>query len=218
MPLNPLASPELSLQSNLCNTWRMETAARLKALAHPLRLQLLALLRAYGPATATELARRIGEVTSGTTSYHLRRLADHGYVREVAERRSARDRCWQAADATTTFDAAELLADPNTRGALETLRAEVLTLQLDWLRAWLQQAADADPAWVRASTFSDHLLRLTPARLAALVSDLDQVLDGYQQEAAPATDDQRLVTVLFHAFPRMDLDGDIRPASGSSGP
>jgi DNA-binding transcriptional ArsR family regulator len=134
------------------------------------QLELLALLRAYGPATATELARRIGEVTSGTTSYHLWRLADHGYVREVAEPRSARDRCWQAADSRTMLDTAELLADPKTRVALETLRAEVLNLQLDWLRAWLQQAAEADPAWLRASAFSDRLLRLTPARLAALAA------------------------------------------------
>jgi DNA-binding transcriptional ArsR family regulator len=210
--------PEIALQRNLCDNTLMEAAARLKALAHPLRLQLLALLRAYGPATATELARRIGAVTSGTTSYHLRRLADHGYVREVAEQPSARDRCWQAAEATTTFDAAELLADPSTRGALETLRAEVLTLQLDWLRAWLEQAADADPAWVRASIFSDRLLRLTPAQLTALVSDLDRVLDSYQQDAAAATEDQQLVTVLLHAFPRVDLDDAVRPASRSSEP
>jgi hypothetical protein len=122
------------------------------------------------------------------------------------------------AEATTTFDAAELLADPSTRGALETLRAEVLTLQLDWLRAWLEQAADADPAWVRASIFSDRLLRLTPAQLTALVSDLDRVLDSYQQVAAAATEDQRLVTVLLHAFPRVDFDDAVRPASRSSEP
>jgi DNA-binding transcriptional ArsR family regulator len=37
------------------------TAAQLRALAHPLRLQLLQVLHAEGPATASQLARRLGE-------------------------------------------------------------------------------------------------------------------------------------------------------------
>jgi DNA-binding transcriptional ArsR family regulator len=39
-------------------------AAQLRALAHPLRLQLLEFLRVEGPATASQLARRPGESTS----------------------------------------------------------------------------------------------------------------------------------------------------------
>jgi hypothetical protein len=56
------------------------------------------------------------------------------------------------------------------------------------------------------------------AQLTALVSDLDRVLDSYQQDAAAATEDQRLVTVLLHAFPRVDLDDAVRPAPRSSEP
>ncbi len=54
-------------------------AAALQGLAHPLRLRLLGLLRAYGPSTATKLAARCGE-SSGLTSYHLRQLAEAGFV------------------------------------------------------------------------------------------------------------------------------------------
>src|SRR5205085_2756191 len=42
----------------------------LRALAHPLRIRLLGLLREDGPGTATTLARVVGEST-GDTSYHL---------------------------------------------------------------------------------------------------------------------------------------------------
>jgi DNA-binding transcriptional ArsR family regulator len=46
----------------------------LRALAHPLRNALLALLRSEGPSTASRSGQRLGE-SSGSTSYHLRQLA-----------------------------------------------------------------------------------------------------------------------------------------------
>ncbi len=66
---------------------------QLRALAHPLRLQLLQVLSAEGPATASQLGRRLGE-SSGATSYHLRALHRAGMV-EDAEQRNGRERWWQ---------------------------------------------------------------------------------------------------------------------------
>jgi DNA-binding transcriptional ArsR family regulator len=68
-------------------------AAQLRALAHPLRLQLLHLLHTEGPATASELAHRLGE-SSGSTSYHLRALHRAGMLEE-AEPRNRRERRWK---------------------------------------------------------------------------------------------------------------------------
>jgi len=68
-------------------------AAQLRALAHPLRLELLEALQVEGPATASQLGRRLGE-SSGATSYHLRALHKAGMVEE-AERRNGRERWWQ---------------------------------------------------------------------------------------------------------------------------
>src|SRR5437763_14688176 len=70
-------------------------AAQLRALAHPLRLQLLQVLQAEGPATASQLGRRLGE-SSGATSYHLRALHRAGMVEE-AEQRNGRERWWKRA-------------------------------------------------------------------------------------------------------------------------
>ena len=61
----------------------------LKALSHPLRVQLLDALSVYGPATASGLAERLGE-SSGATSYHLRQLERHGFVRELQARGTGR--------------------------------------------------------------------------------------------------------------------------------
>src|SRR5690606_24427705 len=67
--------------------------AQLKALAHPLRIQILDLLSTHGSLTASGLAELVGE-SSGSTSYHLRQLARHDFVREVAGKGTARERWW----------------------------------------------------------------------------------------------------------------------------
>jgi DNA-binding transcriptional ArsR family regulator len=78
----------------------MLTPTALRGLVHPFRLRLLDLLQADGPATATTLARRIGE-SSGVASYHLRVLAEHGFIVEGTTRGTARDRWWRAARRST---------------------------------------------------------------------------------------------------------------------
>lgn len=57
-------------------------AHSLRGLAHPLRIRLLGDLRLHGPATASQLAERLGE-SSGATSYHLRQLAAYGFVEDA---------------------------------------------------------------------------------------------------------------------------------------
>jgi DNA-binding transcriptional ArsR family regulator len=70
-------------------------ARALHALTHPLRVRLLGLLRREGPATASQLARRTG-LSSGSTSYHLRRLGAAGLADEDTGRGNGRDRWWRA--------------------------------------------------------------------------------------------------------------------------
>ncbi|MBF4576713.1 helix-turn-helix transcriptional regulator [Frondihabitans sp. VKM Ac-2883] len=66
----------------------------LKALAHPLRIEIYQMLGRLGSATASGLAGRLGE-SSGATSYHLRQLARHELVREIDDKGSGRERWWQ---------------------------------------------------------------------------------------------------------------------------
>ncbi|SDS29627.1 helix-turn-helix domain-containing protein [Jiangella sp. DSM 45060] len=78
------------------------TPLNVRALAHPVRLTLLRLLREDGPATASSLGERIGQ-SSGVTSYHLRTMAEAGLVVEDASLGNRRDRWWRAAHEATTF-------------------------------------------------------------------------------------------------------------------
>src|SRR5690606_31380155 len=65
---------------------------RIRALAHPLRLELLDHLRDVGEATATECAAQVGESVA-SCSFHLRMLAKYGFL-ERAERRG-KEKPWR---------------------------------------------------------------------------------------------------------------------------
>jgi DNA-binding transcriptional ArsR family regulator len=69
----------------------------IRALAHPLRLDLLELLAASGPATAAQCGRVLG-VPQANCSFHLRQLAKYGFVEDAAPGRDRRARRWQVPD------------------------------------------------------------------------------------------------------------------------
>src|SRR3984957_6671525 len=63
-------------------TIRVNDPKALRALAHPIRLSLMAVLRSQGPLTATRAGELLGE-SSASTSFHLRQLAKYGLVEEA---------------------------------------------------------------------------------------------------------------------------------------
>lgn len=142
--------------------------AALKALTHPLRIELLGLLRQHGPATASELAARTGE-SSASTSYHLRVLAKYAFVAE-ADHRDSRERRWKSVHTLTSWSNEAMHRAPGGRAALSALRRR----QLEHLeRSLALHEADLESgrlgaAWKEPSGLSDSLLRLTPESLAEL--------------------------------------------------
>jgi DNA-binding transcriptional ArsR family regulator len=149
----------------------------LHALAHPIRIRLLALLRREGQMTATEAGRRLDE-SSGSASYHLRQLARFGLV-EAAPGGRGRERPWQATALYTSWP--NVGDTPELDEASEALSRFVLTLQLDRLERWLNRRASEPPAWQEATSFGDSLLFLTVDELAKLRDDLQQLAKPYDE-------------------------------------
>ncbi len=175
----------------------------LKALAHPVRLRMLGMLRVDGPATASGLAAQLG-LNSGATSYHLRQLALHGFIEEDRERGSGRDRWWRASHETTN-----VMSD-GAEG--EALDAGVAFLQaaLSWQMQQMQGALNAytrlEPDWRKASTASDYTIPLTAEGAAELVGKLHSLLSE-AMAAAPALGttlppDMRPFSIILNAAPR----------------
>lgn len=74
----------------------------IRALAHPLRLDLLELLAAGGPMTAARCGRALG-VPQANCSFHLRQLAKYGFVEDAGPGRDRREREWRVPDPRPTL-------------------------------------------------------------------------------------------------------------------
>ncbi len=173
---------------------------RLRALAHPLRLRLLAALRLFGPATATELARRL-DTNSGQTSYHLRQLAEVGLIEDDPDHSTARDRYWRAAHDTTSWSSSEFRDDPDDWAADTLLLGQVTRVHGRWMDEALAARDTWDPAWLAASDIGDAELHLTPERLRALNDDIHAVIERYRTPADHDAPGAERVTVLYASFP-----------------
>jgi len=182
-------------------------ASNLRGIAHPLRVRALGLLRRHGPATATQLAARMGQ-SSGALSYHLRQLAAYGFIEDDGARGNGRERWWRAVHRATRYDGAALLgevaADEEVRAqGVEYLRA-VGRIYADRIVRFtdaldtLQEEAGAE--WAESFTLSDWPLQLTPERARTLFAELDQLLDRYR-DASDAESSTRGVTVQLQLFP-----------------
>ncbi len=176
----------------------------LRGLAHPLRMRLLAALREYGPATASQLADRLGE-SSGSTSYHLRQLAAHGFVKDDPERGKGRERWWKAAQRGVRVGSDRFLtsSDPAVRGAINTLLHEWATMHGQELSTWVSTMHDWPSAWRSASDMSDFAMRLTPELASEMRDKVHEVIESYREkEVDRDTEGSAPYRVHLHAFPR----------------
>lgn len=148
--------------------------ASIRALAHPLRLRILALLDDEGEVTATRCAGVTGESVA-SCSFHLRMLAKYGYV-EAAERRG-KERPWR-----TVGRGRQTRFDPDVPESLPAASAVadlVLGQEAARVRAWLAGAAAEDPRWLLASTLSSSSFYATREELDALAREVEALTDRF---------------------------------------
>jgi DNA-binding transcriptional ArsR family regulator len=175
------------------------TPKTLRGLVHPIRLRLLDLLQADGPATATGLAKRIGE-SSGVTSYHLRVLAEHGFVVEDAERGTGRDRWWRAVHRTTSFT----FRSPDDPGSDETMEEAERFVRLVADESYRRAVAFIETITSRQEelaampwTVSQWPLMLTAEEARELRTTVSELITKFQRD--PARPDTRADAVRAYA-------------------
>ncbi|WP_239123740.1 winged helix-turn-helix domain-containing protein [Rhizocola hellebori] len=173
------------------------TPVSLRGLAHPLRVRMLGMLREQGPATATLLAQRLDQ-SSGATSYHLRQLAAHGFVEELAGKGVRRERWWRAASDTTIFGGPFEGFDPADAEAY--LRA-VAAQYSDRVDSWISEAAAMPKEWAHAATNSDWRLRLTPQECRELHDEIFALAQRYRTDDAPGPSGAQRVFLQVQLLP-----------------
>ncbi|MFZ4159257.1 ArsR/SmtB family transcription factor [Streptomyces griseoincarnatus] len=180
-------------------------AKGLRAMAHPVRVHMVGLLRRYGPSTATRLAERLG-VNSGTASYHLRQLGAAGFVEEDTERGNARERWWRSVHQMTELNDRELV-DREPEAILAFLQSVATTYTLRTQQT-LNELQTMPRAWRGTFDMSDWALRLTPEEAVALRQELRAVIARYRRDtpeaAASTPEGAERVGVITQLLPELD--------------
>jgi DNA-binding transcriptional ArsR family regulator len=169
----------------------------IRALAHPARMAILRHLEG-GPATATECAEVVAESPSAC-SYHLRQLADYGFIDPV-ESDDGRERRWRAAVGgygvpKDAQDRPEILAAlrPLTRRWFEDNQRVV--------GEFLAAEPKFEPEWRKAATFQQTNPYVTPEELIRLGEQIQDLLKPYQERERPEGAERVYATFVAVPWP-----------------
>jgi DNA-binding transcriptional ArsR family regulator len=179
----------------------------LRALAHPLRVEIMNELSDFGPATASMLAERLGE-SSGSTSYHLRQLAKHDIVVEDAERGSGRERWWRMAPGGVTIGGPETLETPAGREITEQISLNWQQNNERRLNVFLRRGLETfGMEWVEAAALSTSHLELSRSQLDELSTEYYKLLNRLKEKwKTEHGDELKRVQVQFNAFPLVEQE------------
>lgn len=185
---------------------RLTDPRALRAMAHPIRLSLIAVLRREGPLTATQAGDLINE-SSASCSFHLRQLAKYGLVEEAGGGKG-RERPWRATTMFTSWP--DVAGTPETAAASGLLNTVIAERWFESVMRWLEAKPGEPAEWQHAAHFGDTMLYLTSGELTGLAGEIQALLDRYldrleNPELRPPG--ARRVTFLHLAFP-----GDISGA------
>lgn len=184
----------------------------LKAVAHPLRMAMLETLTLHGPMTATELGARVG-ASASNCSWHLRKLAEHGFVTE-AEGGTGRQRPWKSAHTGMQWDDPEQGRDVEVSLAGRALTRTLLDREMARLLAAVDRRPHDDKQWRDAASINQSAMWLTADELAEVNAAITALLMAKrerleQPELRP--EGSRLCAFMAWGVPNPDTE-PARPA------
>ena len=146
----------------------------IRALAHPVRLDLLDLLVATGPATAAQCGRLLG-LPQANCSFHLRQLAKYGFVEDAGPGNDRRERRWQVPRTRLRFRGA---------GAAERdLQQVVIQRAMQAIADFGDRQASEPEDWRNAAAVVSGTALVTAAEAAELKEQWKSLLAPYLARA-----------------------------------
>jgi hypothetical protein len=149
----------------------------LRALAHPLRWQLIDLIESETTATATRCAEVLGESVA-SCSYHLGILGKYGYI-ELVPDRPGKEKPWRLASRHQNLDPRGL----DTEGALAAEAAAEVFLdhELARMKQRLRHIGLEPEPWRAASTAMGATAWMTAEELSDIAEQLKQLLAMHEE-------------------------------------
>jgi len=175
-------------------------ATELRALAHPLRLRMLEVLR-EGPATASQLGRTLGE-SSGATSYHLRVLAGVGMVEEDVERGNARERWWRRPDDIVVVTGVPGTGDAEYEAALAQLKAVFLERDEQAMERYLQLREQLGKGGDEATYIGNWRVQATPEEISELGAAILRLVDALRRPPEDRPEGAFPFHITYRALPQ----------------
>ncbi|WP_069166869.1 ArsR/SmtB family transcription factor [Nocardia altamirensis] len=179
----------------------------LKVFTHPLRIALYRALSTARAATASQLADQVDEAVS-LVSYHLRKLAAHGFIVEAPELGTdGRERWWKpVSDKGWSFRGSDFVGDPEGAAVVGQVTRQLLATRTQRYGAFLDQQSAWSTEWTDAAFSAEYVPRLTAAELAELAEEMAAVARRWQQrgraaEDAGDTEGREHVALHLYGFP-----------------
>lgn len=179
----------------------------MRAVVHPIRMRILDALRNDGPSTATRLAQQLGE-SSGSTSYHLRVLAEAGVIEEDPERGNGRERWWRRAQPIYMPTDAE---DPDGRALEVAARLAHIERDEEALRRYLLAFDSLPTEWNAAAFTGSFPVYMTSEELLQFGLEWLGRLEDFRRPPAERPRGARRVVVSLRGVPWIDGEGAAEP-------
>ncbi|MFI9249340.1 ArsR/SmtB family transcription factor [Streptomyces sp. NPDC053069] len=173
----------------------LKRTALYKSLGNPLRRRILEYLGRHGEANSTVLARELGE-SSGTTSYHLRKLAEQRLIEEIPEKSGGRERWWRSLPFSHTTP------DPATMTPAEyAAAAQLAHLKIEFDTALYRRAHQEYRGPGGWAQIQRHGTWMTREELLEFMQEYHALLARYGHPREQAPDEARPVLMRFYALP-----------------
>lgn len=142
----------------------------LRAMAHPLRLDLIELLGTLGPLTAAECARHL-DSSQANCSYHLRQLAKYGFVALAEASGDNRERPWRLTDIEQNWS--------GEGPAAEQMERVFVQREAERILAWQAGSSRQPEEWRRAAFIGGASLPLTTTEVADIRRQWAAIISPY---------------------------------------
>src|ERR1022692_908497 len=143
----------------------LDDPVAIRAVAHPLRHELMSIIGRLGRATTADAAREIG-ISHGLASHHLRQLAKYGFVEQV-KGKDHRERPWRLV--ATSYNWSEAKATAEGAAAVDVLEQVFAEEALETFLDRQQRRKKWPQAWREYTGIGTSTVYLTQAETRELV-------------------------------------------------
>jgi DNA-binding MarR family transcriptional regulator len=196
--------------------WRiLDDPVAIRALAHPLRHDLMSIIGRLGRATTADAARELG-ISHGLASHHLHQLAKYGFVEQV-EGKDHRERPWRLVATSYNWSRARDTAEGLM--AVDVLEQLIAEQALEAFVDWQQRRKNWPEKWRKHAGVGHSNVYLTQAEFADLATAFEALLMRYITErpiddVASRPEGSVPVSFTLFAVPGTEPPGSGTPEGG----